>query len=220
MSPWRWLTLLLMAALVASCSGPTHSHRYRLTIEVETPDGPKSGSSVIEAAAAKIYSIDAWNSTGAGVVGEAVFVDLGGGRNLVALLAVGPTIDTNSFPKLANMAFARAEGVEFKTFEAMESAKGSVELPNELIPTFVTFTDINDPKSASLVAPDDLVSVFGPGYRLTSARIEMTDEPVTRGIEQRLVWLENLKGNLAGNRRRTESDLSTMLDATSFRRRG
>ena len=32
----------------AACGGPVYSYRYRLTVEVDTPGGPKSGSSVIE----------------------------------------------------------------------------------------------------------------------------------------------------------------------------
>ena len=71
-----------LVAALSACTGPMHTHRYRLTIKVETPDGIKSGSSVIEGRAAKIRSIDQ-SGLGAGVRGEAVFVDLGRGKHVV-----------------------------------------------------------------------------------------------------------------------------------------
>ena len=66
-------------------------HRYRLTIEADTPDGPRDGSSVIEV---ERRTRPAWipapgPRTEYRVRGEAVFVDLGSGRNLVAGLAHG-----------------------------------------------------------------------------------------------------------------------------------
>jgi hypothetical protein len=38
-----------LGCMVGGCSGPVYKHRYRLTLSVETPDGLKSGFSVIEA---------------------------------------------------------------------------------------------------------------------------------------------------------------------------
>jgi hypothetical protein len=59
-------------------------YKYRLTIHVETPDGIKSASGVYAVHRSKdppllphVGSI--------GVKGEAIFVDLGEGRNLIAL---------------------------------------------------------------------------------------------------------------------------------------
>ena len=71
----------------------TYVHRFRLTIEVDTPSGLKSGSSVLESA----WGLKAdWIPQTGGAVGnlrrgEAVFVDLGGGRNVIAILGLGPT---------------------------------------------------------------------------------------------------------------------------------
>ena len=63
-------------------------YRYRMTVEVETPEGLKSGSSVIEVSSS-IASKDAFpmpNKVSTQVHGEAVAVDLGKGRVLFALL--------------------------------------------------------------------------------------------------------------------------------------
>ena len=63
-------------------------YRYRMTVEVETPEGLKSGSSVIEVSSS-IASKDAFpipSKVSTQVHGEAVAVDLGKGRVLFALL--------------------------------------------------------------------------------------------------------------------------------------
>jgi hypothetical protein len=47
-----------------------------------------------------------------------------------------------------------------------------------------------------LADPDDLASTFGPGFKLKGFTIQITDEPVTTGIEKRLRWLPNQHGGL------------------------
>src|SRR3954447_11323414 len=58
-------------------------HKYRLAVAVQTPDGVKSGSGVLSVHPDRGYSRNGSTVT----KGDAVVVDLGGGRNLVALLA-------------------------------------------------------------------------------------------------------------------------------------
>jgi hypothetical protein len=53
----------------------------------------------------------------------------------------------------------------------------------------VTFADESDPTSVALVDPDDLAATFGEGTALRRITIELTDEPVTTGIKERLGWL-------------------------------
>ena len=81
----RSLVTLLAAASVASLSGcgsvPRSSVRYRLTLEVETPEGTKSGSGVIEHAARWNDGITRGLGAGPGLAvamrGEAIITDLG-----------------------------------------------------------------------------------------------------------------------------------------------
>ncbi|NMW32944.1 hypothetical protein HKD42_12810, partial [Altererythrobacter sp. RZ02] len=82
----------LGAAFVLSGCGlgpdPTPDYRYRLTVEVETPEGLKSGSSVIEVQTniAGEYSIPTPGRVSQRLRGEAVTVDLDDGQVLFALL--------------------------------------------------------------------------------------------------------------------------------------
>jgi hypothetical protein len=85
-----------------------------------------------------------------------------------------------------------------------------VPVKDALIPVLVTFTDPKNPASARLVAPDDVEAALGKGFRLHEIMAEVVPngmwpfdfggrlgEPVTRGIEARLPWL-NQPDNPAG----------------------
>jgi hypothetical protein len=43
------------------------------------------------------------------------------------------------------------------------------------------------------VDPNDLAASFGPGVTLKTATVEITDDPITKGIEIRLPWLKSSK---------------------------
>ncbi len=69
-------------------------HKFRLVVEVETPDGVKSASNIYSVTPNRSYGgSNTGESSGPKTKGDAVFVDLGGGRNIVALLAVGSRAD-------------------------------------------------------------------------------------------------------------------------------
>src|SRR5216684_3057567 len=83
---FKWVgPLALLAALVIGDQIRINrpGHKYRLTVEVETPEGVKSASGVMAVHPDRSYSRGGHTRT----KGDAVFVDLGGGKNLVALLA-------------------------------------------------------------------------------------------------------------------------------------
>ena len=71
--------------------------------------------------------------------------------------------------------------------------RGSWDLPESDMPTFVTFGDLNDPKSARMVRPSEFEQVFGPGVQFKRVEIEMTRVAVTRGIEKKVSGLQNPK---------------------------
>ena len=56
-------------------------------------------------------------------------------------------------------------------------------------PMMVRFADESDPTSVALVDPDDLAASFGEGVSLRRITVELTDDPVTASIEDRLGWL-------------------------------
>jgi hypothetical protein len=70
----------------------------------------------------------------------------------------------------------------------LQTMSGSVVLPDTLIPSLLTFNDINDPASAKHVDPAELSLNFGPGYKFAGAKIELTKDSVTCGLKKKLPW--------------------------------
>jgi hypothetical protein len=172
-------------------------HKYRLTVEVETSDGIKSASGVMAVHPDRSYSRGGRTQT----KGDAVLVDLGGGKNLVALLAhIDGTLDLDGINYVALRAF-RATGRNV-SFNEMSRLTGAVAVTGALIPVLVSFTDLGDPSSARTVPAGDLAAVLGNGYKLHGISAEVVPngvwpldfggplgEPVTRGILAKLPWL-------------------------------
>lgn len=175
---------------------PSNSYRFRITIEVEATEGLKTGSSVLEVTT---IQYPAWVTLGANdhqtsVRGEAVFVDLGGGRNLVALLALGPNAEDGTVKLFAPRSFLNiGESVprDVEWTKQLSEMTGRAIYAGEKRPTLVTFTDRNDPSTVRTVPFDNPQSVLGPGVRSVRAQIDLTSNPVTETLQSKLPWIEN-----------------------------
>src|SRR3954447_23675520 len=107
---FKWLgPIALLAALVIGDQIRINrpGHKYRMTVEVETPAGVKSASSMLAVTPDRSYARD----RGTRASGDAVYVDLGGGKNLVALLAhLDKTLDTDAINYVALRAYPASTG--------------------------------------------------------------------------------------------------------------
>ena len=196
----------LLCACLASCgfADETPDYRYRLTVEVDTPEGLKTGSSVIEVRQSMGRS--AMNPAGRKinrrVSGEAVAVDIAPGQTLFALLRSDNNVDWASYvmqmqaPKLAGEPWE-------ERFDNMLLLEGEITLPRtwppvghleerSAYPMLVTFADLNDPTSVALVDPEALAASFGEGVSLRRSTVAITEDPVTEGIEERLGWWDTV----------------------------
>ena len=197
-----WLFLVPIAAILAiyglyKLSYPTQSWRQKITITVTTPDGDKSGSAVqaVKWTPNPIFKDGA--AFHLSLQGEAVAVEVAPGKFLFALLSgpSGASSEYAGFIALYRFGVAPVGRNEFPwakaNFESVQAArgKGPADLPTALIPMLVRFRDINDPKTVERVDPNNLAEAFGQGVRLARASIEITNDPVTTGIEKRLGWL-------------------------------
>lgn len=186
---------------------PTYSHRYRLTLEVETPEGLKTASGVIETSVVKQPRILTTRSTHTDLKGDAVFLDLGNGKNVTALLALGPSGQNVDGPvTLAVKAFdctaCQDRLVEWRN---LSHRSGTRDLSRDLMPTLVTFSDVKDPTTAHVVAPGEFEAVFGPGYRFKRVWVEMTTDPVTTGLRAIIPWIDNYEAEKAFEQRLRET---------------
>ena len=208
------------------------SYRFRMTVEVETPEGLRTGSSVYEVTAQNhVELLPDMRGRSRDVRGEAVAVDLPGGRTLFALLkTMGQSGDDN----LAYLSMATLDPAyknDWVESAARISSGDSIRSPAEVSPSrtysdfskgqnypmLVTFTDIADPSSVKLVDPADLAASFGPGVKLKRITVEITDDPVTSGIEKRLGWLgDYFSKRLDGQRFGNGSSLANSLSSGAF----
>lgn len=197
----KWIGVLgLLALLVGGDQIRIHrpGHKYRLTVEIETPAGIKSASGVLAVVPDRGYSRGGKTVTH----GEAVYVDLGQGKNLVALLAhLDKALDLDDVNYVALRAYGAARGSRV-SFNELSRQSGVVPVQGPLIPVLVTFGDPNDPATARIVVPDQAEAVLGTGYKLHGLTAEIVPnglwpidfggflgEPVTRGLTAKLPWL-------------------------------
>lgn len=182
----------------------TPTYRYRMTVEVETPEGLKTGSSVIEVETRMETNPESpasqrinWRARG-----EAAIIDLEERGVLFALLRSEDDVDFAS----RIMFLLAPKGVDkngdafLGRFANMLEMTEPVELPatQEKInpplaemkgrPMLVTFGDLDDPTSVERVDPEDLSATFGEGVSLKRITVQITRDRVTTGIEQRLGW--------------------------------
>lgn len=195
----KWVgPIALLAALVIGDQIRINrpAHKYRLSVEVDTPGGVKSSSGVMAVQPDRSYSRGGSTRT----QGDAVFIDLGGGKNLLVLLAhLDNSVELDGMNYVALRAYiAAGRKVSFKEMSQMT---GAVPLTGALIPILAAFSDINDPSTMRAVKPDDLASTLGKGFGLRAVSVEVVPnglwpldfggllgEPVTRGIENKLPW--------------------------------
>jgi hypothetical protein len=165
-----------------------HRYHYKVTVAVQTPEGLKTGSAVREVVyEPNLITLPDMAAVTASYRGEAVAVDLPGGETLFALLR------SDEFFTL-QAAFGDDANSTLKTAKA----KGTVAIlqypprtPRERAgyPLLVTFGDVRDPNTLLLVDPSNFAKSFGLGVALSRITVQITDDPVTSGIEKRLSWL-------------------------------
>jgi hypothetical protein len=200
MNMLKWVGPLgLLAALVIGDQIRINrpAHKYRLTMEVETPDGVKSASNVVSVHPYRGYQP-------AGKVtsrGDAVVVDLGGGRNLAALMLHDDkgSADFDGANFVAMRAY-QAAGRKI-AFRDVSSQTGAVPVTGELMPVLASFTDPRDASTACGGCSRMICRRSAAGTRLRGVTVEAVPnglwpidfggglgEPVTRGVTAKLPW--------------------------------
>ncbi len=175
------------------------AHKYRLTVEVETPEGVKSASSVVSVHPYRGYQPGGKTTSR----GDAVMIDLGGGRNLAALMLHDDkgNADFDGANFVAMRAY-QAAGRKI-SFRDVGHQTGAVPVTGELMPVLASFGNTRDASSIARLKPDDF-SPLGQGIKLRAVNVEAVPnglwpldfggafgEPVTRTITEKLPWSEN-----------------------------
>ena len=207
-------------ALLSGCNPfvSNYSYRYKITVEVVTPQGLKSAYAVHETLVSN-SNIDLGELSGKRGMrtrGEAVAVDLPGGQVLFALVPRDTLVQSVLDPEWKNDWVASAQKIS-----GGDTPQGPIAMNVPSYPILVRFRDINDPKTVEEVDPADLAASFGAGFKLKRITVEVTDEKMTVGIGELLGWLNQYRNRqLAGNRfpilNKPKNDIGVRLSAGSF----
>ncbi len=127
------------------------------------------------------------------VEGEAVTVDLGEGKYLIALLSY-----TRNHEYTENLAtrslYDTTRRVWIKeAFNSVLTRQKPIVVPRKVYPLLVTFRDVKNPKTIKEVDPDNLAASFGKGYRLKAITLNITDEPVITGNVKKVLGIQFFK---------------------------
>ena len=230
-TPKKFLTLaIILGAIICfsvalSATYPSGTWRYKITVNVDTPEGMKTGSAVREVTFTPSISLMPDATPKPRSKGEAVVVDMGKRGVLFAIT------DYNDYQRVFRaFPFPRGgttpEGLKY--YSSLKDAKKLLKGDQ-----FVNFRDIKDPLTVRAVVSkktpelqhlygDDLTDfheAFGEDVNLLDVIIQMTEEPVTLGIvDKYLLWLpERKKGALDGRMGQFTNDMSSKLDYGNFK---
>ena len=195
-----------LAALGQACSrSPNYQVNYRLRIKVVVSGMPFSGSAVENVrwfSGGFLTGFDAIGAFNSVAHAESVVLDLGQDGLLFGL--VFPPQNRPGFQaRYIESAFTPEMPPDLLTQDAIRSGAflhhlthmtGEYPIPKDDWPTFVRFNNIAKAQSAQIVYPSDLARVYGPGSSFESASVEITNEPITKRINQVLPWLAHSKG--------------------------
>jgi hypothetical protein len=203
------LAIAVLGWLILGDTARPRTLRSRLTVVVETPEGDRTGSSVTQItisfpgglARADGYSI--WTT----LIGEAVVVDLGS-RGFLFVTFESKSGLARGGMDMYNAAFTsfpreKFRGEHWKDMSSTDEYAAYLDelirlrpkgdLPANSMPVLVRFRDPTNSSSVELVDPLDLAASLGPGVKFKSASVEITDDPITKGIDAKLPWLASSK---------------------------
>lgn len=210
----RLLGLLGGALLLSGCNQRLPTFHYRLTVEVETPTGLRTGSSVIE-----VNTVDqgkGFPGPEAGGVrrdarGQAVVIEVAPHKYIFALLGkknwydyaavlpigvLQPLIGSGRYPIGVNTDRSQDYLPYEKAHERMVADRGvwsvartvpanSGDGRQDFWPDFVRFNDLSNPMTVEQLTPD------AAGVKRIT--LQVVSEPVTQGISDILPWLKDPK---------------------------
>lgn len=176
---------LAALALTRCAFGGGASYRFRMTVEVQTPQGLKEGSSVYKVEAYKSFALTSEEKEGGGAFrGQATMIDLPGGPVFVLMRTGTAGLDLGEAATLALRPDAQTGHVD--DYIAAVRALGhanvvKAELPHKDWPLIVRFRNFHDPATVVLVDP----ATVG----IMRILVETTDAEISKGIDAQLNWL-------------------------------
>ena len=191
---FKFISIFIIASAITAAYGYWQGNFFgfrfwtwhqKLAIEITTPAGIKTASSVTEVSWDmpprwfKIGDSGGWHG-GGDLKGEAVVLEMAPAKYLFVLLK--GYSEATAIEVFANPPLISEHPTEYtRVLDRLPKIRETRVLPRELYPMFVTFDDISDPASVKRVDPANLAATFGPGHSLNKVTLSITDEPGTKG---------------------------------------
>lgn len=222
---FAFLLVVVSGLALAACNSRPQTIRYKLTVDV-TVDGTIHSGSVVNEAYIGFH--DGWFNISPvprrGFSAEAAIVELGSAGTLFVLVfgddflrqtaASDPAyLIFQNFPESRTMDFGP------NLVASINRHQGPVDIKFEKLPMMVRFRDIADRNTVELVEPDNISKIFEYDMRFLSAKIEISKEPLTRALMDKLPWVAATKLNgiyFGGNYYRSSSNPERNLRGFEF----
>lgn len=193
----RSLLASLCALPLASCQGESATVRFKVIASATVDGRPVESSSVMEITYSKVTHslIGAGGATR--LYGEALIFDLGGKGTVYVLPVQHPPNASLSqvyeYGMLTTFGINNSMGsLTEADLEKLRSATGRYPFrlyKTTRLPAFVSFTNESDPKTIFEILPSELGQYF-QGVKFTSLDVQITNEPLTAKLRERLPWLK------------------------------
>lgn len=197
------------ALLVVRCTTPVATLRFRMTVDVNTPDGIKSGSSVMKLVRERPFLIPMPGAGGSDrggglqILGEAPFVDLGGKFVFMKFHDefYRHEIKDTVFDGLRLRARYRSEanGGDGAIFRELSRIKSQADVTPSEYPAFATFAEVTNPQSQTEILSEAFRAKLGADYSIDKVTIQVVanDEPLTTALTERFPALAGERGMLS-----------------------
>lgn len=212
----KWLYwfvgIVAIAVIGYNLAHPTYTFRYRATLTVDSPQGPRSSSSVIELTWKKKNALGRAFSGGmpwtTEIHGIAPIIDLGPYGTIIAALrrrhggqTGKPIPGKEGVGSALGWPFAAYDNVRGAEPWGILSVRGPAQMKHNRWPQLVWIPPgTTDPDKAIPLLPREFSQYIGPVH-FNSMMIEPTDDPVVERIEPAPAWLIALHDRIRGIRR-------------------
>lgn len=189
---------LLFCIILSGCFFNYYEWKQKIVVTITTPSGDVSGESV-SLVQFRQSGIEKANY-GFKINGEAVAIMLDNGKYIFAGLednysdglrardAYGSRVKRKNYKykvrhKLVDIPEVKGQAVIYS-----RTPKGIIKKARHFssMPPLYTFKDTNNIKSLTKLSPENLEEFFGKGYHLKSVTLEITDQPATTGIIEKI----------------------------------
>jgi hypothetical protein len=180
---------------------PNYTYRYRLTVNIEIDGQIRSASSVIEVTWSKHPELPGAGSFSPTLRGQAAMVDLGERGVVVATLVNGEDYGPAKDGALGALWIAAEAFGNHSTYEEIPNLPkllGKRDLALNNLPRFLWFSNPQDLTTAKKLLVQDIPSIFGPSARFAGASVEITSDPITIDLREKLPWIKSLEGRPLG----------------------